>query len=186
MFKRQNPRPLLRAGCNYIWPEMGWKRFFAYTKKRIIRLSDSPHRIAMGLAFGVAASFSPYIGTHIIQACALSYLFRGNIIAGALGTIIGNPSTFPFFWWLSIVVGNVILGWFGVEGTIISQDTNFVALFKTAFSEPVHLLLPWTLGGYIIAILIFPISYAIFYPIIKAAKLARAKLITRKRKARAS
>lgn len=184
MFIRKKPRPKLKAIQNYLWPQMGWRRFFAYLKHRIIRLSDSPHRIALGLSFGVAASFNPYVGTHIIQACALSYLFRANIVAGVLGTIIGNPSTFPLFWWLAIVVGSTILGWFGVEMTqTISQSMDFTALFQAALDDPLHILLPWSVGAYVIGLIILPISYLIFYPLIRGAKLARAKLIARKRKA---
>lgn len=185
MFKRKNPRPLFRAFSNHMWPEMGWRRFFFYIKQRIVRLSDSAHRIALGLAFGMAVSFNPYVGTHILQACGLCYLFRGNIIAGALGTIIGNPSTFPFFWWLSIMIGSTILGWFGVSSAgDVSHNSDFGALFQTAMSDPLHVLLPWTLGGYVLALITLPISYFTFYPLIRAAKRARAALILRKKKAK--
>ena len=184
MFIRQNPRPKLKALQNYFWPEMGWRRFFIYLKHRVTRLSDSPHRIALGLSFGVAASFNPYVGTHIIQACILCYIFRANIVAGALGTIVGNPSTFPLFWWLAIITGSTILGWFGVEMTqTISQSMDFTVLFQSALDDPLHILLPWSVGAYVIGLIILPISYMIFYPMIKATKLARVKLINHKRKA---
>lgn len=185
MFIRKKPRPPLKAIRNYFWPAMGWGRFCKYIKHRIVRLSGTPHAIALGISFGVAASFNPYFGTHIVQACALSYIFRGNIIAAVLGTIIGNPITFPFFYLLAHFTGSVILsGLFGIEmPEIVNQEFDIKVLFQSALDDPLHILLPWTIGAYVIGLAAMPISYMIFYPLIKGAKLARAKILARKRKA---
>ena len=65
---------------------------------RLKRLQGTPYSIATGFACGVAISFTPFIGFHMILAALTAWLIRGNIIASAIGTIVGNPWTFPFIW----------------------------------------------------------------------------------------
>lgn len=157
---------------------MGWSRFFTYMKQRIIRLADSPHNIAAGLAMGISISFTPFVGTHIIQVGALAYITRGNVLAAALATAVGNPLTFlPFFWGPAIIVGSFIFKFFGFESDITHIDLGFEGLIAAAKEDPLNILLPWTVGGYLLAFLTWPIGYAILYPTIKAAKVAREKLI---------
>ena len=89
MFQRRNPRTILQNLKELFWPSMGWVRAFQYTKHRVIRLSDSTHNIALGLAIGAAISFTPILGTHFIQAGFIAYVVRCNFIAALIGTFIG-------------------------------------------------------------------------------------------------
>ena len=91
------------------WPRRSFSRSFQYFGKRVLRLSATPHAIAAGVAAGVMASWTPFLGLHFIVAAALAFLFAGNIIASALGTAFGNPLTFPFMWTASYRMGNYIL-----------------------------------------------------------------------------
>jgi hypothetical protein len=36
---------------------------------------------------------------HFVLSALLAYIARANIIASAIGTVVGNPWTFPFIWW---------------------------------------------------------------------------------------
>ena len=156
---------------------MGWKRTWLYYKKRIIRIHDNAYSIAAGLAFGAAISFTPLIGTHIIQTLLFCFLFRANALAGVIGTIIGNPITFPFLWSLSAAIG---IGLFNLFGYGIFLD-GFI--FPTAFSEiadlPVKYLLPVVIGGYVAAFLSFPLFYYPFKSMIITAKRIRKAKIKR-------
>ena len=80
-----------------------------YYLKRVLRLSGTPYAIAMGVAIGVAVSFTPFVGTHLVVTFALAWLLRANLIAGAMGTAIGNPLTFPFIWASTYEVGHLLL-----------------------------------------------------------------------------
>ena len=101
MFRRRNKLHPLDWARNMVWPRIGWRRTWYYWMARMGRLPGTENSLAIGFAFGAAMSFTPFVGFHIVLAAFLSLIFRGNIIASAFGTIVGNPWTFPFIWiWL--------------------------------------------------------------------------------------
>lgn len=103
-----------------------WKR---YNKKILVRLKQlkgTPYSIAAGFACGVAISFTPFIGFHLILAAITAWLIRGNIVSSALGTLIGNPWTFPFIWVAVLSTGNYVFG----NGSI--DNVNFLKIFEKA------------------------------------------------------
>jgi hypothetical protein len=73
---------------------------------RLTRLKASPHKVALGFAAGAAVSFTPLIGFHLILAVALAFLTRGSIVAAVLGTLVGNPLTFPVIFAASYWIGD--------------------------------------------------------------------------------
>jgi uncharacterized protein (DUF2062 family) len=89
---------------------MGWRRLSVYLVKRLTRLAGTPHSIALGFACGAAISFTPFVGTHLILSLLLTYLFRGHLLAAAVGTVVGNPWTFPFIWLSTYKLGQIMLG----------------------------------------------------------------------------
>ncbi|GEO81134.1 DUF2062 domain-containing protein [Pararhodospirillum oryzae] len=91
-------------------PSMGWRRASRYLGHRIARLPGTPRSIAVGFACGVAGAFSPLLGLHFLLAALMALILRGNLIASALGTLVGNPWTFPFLWLASFEVGTWITG----------------------------------------------------------------------------
>lgn len=158
---------------NAVWPDMGWARYARYVWQRIVRLADSPRNIALGLALGLAASFNPFVGTHIIQACAVSVVLRANAMAAIIGTFFGNPLTFSFFWYGAYWVGRFILNGLGFDMDI--QVQSGAELLELAKQEPQKILYPWIVGGYGIAFIVTPVSYCLFYPLVKAAKALRER-----------
>ena len=73
-------------------------RIISYYKLRLARLPDSNYAISSGFACGGMVSFTPLLGFHFVLAVIFAYLIRGNIIAALIGTVVGNPITFPFIW----------------------------------------------------------------------------------------
>jgi len=117
MLFRRRKKPGLREKLNALfWPRKGFARPFRYFGMRILRLNATPHAIAAGVAAGVVASWTPFMGFHFIMSFALAYLIAGNMIAAALGTAFGNPLTFPFLWGASWKIGNYMLGTAGTAG----------------------------------------------------------------------
>ena len=74
-------------------------------KNKLIRIKDFPESVAIGLAWGASVSVTPLVGLHLIICYTGTWLMRGNIIAATVGTIIGNPWTFPFFFYLDYKIG---------------------------------------------------------------------------------
>jgi uncharacterized protein (DUF2062 family) len=109
LFRRREPADFWDRMRTLLWPRRSFARSFQYFVKRVIRLSGSPHAIAAGVASGVFASCTPFVGFHFIIACAIAYLIAGNMIAAALGTAIGNPLTFPFIWGGTLELGRFIV-----------------------------------------------------------------------------
>jgi uncharacterized protein (DUF2062 family) len=110
VFRRRNPLPFLQWLQGLLWPRTGWRRAFAYYLKRLTRLTGTPHNIAAGVACGVGISFTPFVGLHIVIGALLALIVRGNLLAVVVGTLAGNPWTFPFMWVASYEVGHYLLG----------------------------------------------------------------------------
>jgi hypothetical protein len=126
MFRRKEKKIFIKRCFNFLWPEMGWKRTANYWGLRVNRLPGSVYSISSGFACGAAVSFTPFVGLHFILGGILAWIFRGNIIASAIGTVVGNPWTFPFIWVWIYKLGI----WMGFESEGISQvDFDFAALF---------------------------------------------------------
>jgi len=126
MFKRRVPLPVHRKAMASVWPEMGWRRAVRYLMYRIGRLPGSGYAIAGGFAWGAAMSFTPFIGLHILFSSLGAWLSRCSIVAAVLGTIVGNPWTFPFIWiWL--YKAGIAMG-FGQRG-VDAEAMDFSALF---------------------------------------------------------
>ncbi|KZL16768.1 hypothetical protein PsAD2_03385 [Pseudovibrio axinellae] len=109
IFKRRDKPTRIERIRVTVWPRHSWSRSFKYFSKRVLRLSASPRKIAIGFAAGAAASFTPLIGFHFILSFFLAYVLRGNLLAAALGTAVGNPLTFPFIWASTYKLGLYIL-----------------------------------------------------------------------------
>lgn len=110
LFRRRTPPRVGEKFRVWIWPRRSWARSGLYVSKRIFRLTGSPHTVAAGVAAGVFASFTPFMGFHFLLAFALAYVLAGNLIAAALGTFVGNPLTFPFIWASTFSLGRTLLG----------------------------------------------------------------------------
>jgi uncharacterized protein len=129
MFRRKDKKSLIQRCVGFVWPQMGWSRTANYWGIRVNRLPGSVYSIAGGFACGAAVSFTPFVGLHFILGGALAWIIRGNIIASAIGTAVGNPWTFPFIWYWIYKLG-LWMG-FGVEGPS-QTNIDFAALFGEA------------------------------------------------------
>ncbi|WP_336081140.1 DUF2062 domain-containing protein [Thalassospira sp. CH_XMU1448-2] len=110
MFRRRVKPSSLQKIRNVVWPRGGWRRSSQYFAHRVARLPGTPYSIASGFAIGAAVSFTPFIGFHFVISALISLITRSNVVASLLGTIVGNPWTFPFIWLWLYTCGNWILG----------------------------------------------------------------------------
>ena len=80
-------------------------RIIKLQKYKITKIKDFPESVALGMAWGAAVSFTPLLGFHLIICYLGTWLMRGNLIAATVGTIIGNPWTFPIFFYVDYKIG---------------------------------------------------------------------------------
>ncbi len=156
MFKRRNPLPFHKKAGAVLWPRGGWRRSGAYVAHRLRRLPGTPYRIAAGFASGAAVSFTPFIGLHFVLAALLALVLRGNLIAAAIGTAVGNPWTFPFIWLWIYSLGQWVLG--GDSLTALPDNLSFQHIFE----NPLEVLLPMVVGGIPTAIVAW---FVFFWPL---------------------
>jgi len=109
LFKRRRREALWDRLRTFLWPRRSFRRSVTYFVKRALRLSATPHAISAGVAAGVFASFTPFMGFHFLIAAAVAWIIRGNLVASAIGTSLGNPITFPFIWGATLELGKFIL-----------------------------------------------------------------------------
>jgi uncharacterized protein (DUF2062 family) len=107
------------------------KNYFSRLFKKMLlqlkRLKGTPYSIAAGFACGVAISFTPFIGFHLILAAVTAWIIRGNVVSSAIGTLIGNPWTFPFIWIAVLSTGHFLLG-----DIVTAGQVNFIRIFESA------------------------------------------------------
>lgn len=155
MFRRRVELHPLRKLRETFWPSAGWKRAFQYGWRRVWRLSGTPHAIALGVAAGVFASCTPFVGFHILIAMLVAWVLRGNLIASAIGTFAGNPLTFPAIWFVVYEVGRYMVG------APAGPDPDIAETLQSdrAFDMILPLLVPLTVGSLPVGIVLGSIGY---------------------------
>ncbi len=130
------------------------KEYFLKLLQKISSLKGTPYAIAAGVACGVAVSFTPFVGAHMLIAAFTAWLIGGNIVGSAVGTLAGNPWTFPIIWPAIWETGRHILG----GAYLQRKDADFELLFHQLsnalknfdfslfFSDVWPILLPMIVG----------------------------------------
>lgn len=198
IFKRRDPKSLIRSVAEFLWPRGGWARAFHYVKHRMRRLPDSPERIARGIWAGVFVCFSPLFGLHFLLAVLIAKVMKGNIFASLMATFVGNPLTFVFIALSSLKVGHWILGTELQEGELRALSRKFsdagsdlwhnvISIFTSdkmdwsglaMFSRDVFY--PYLIGGIVSGIFFSTIAYYLAVPVLRAYQMRRRGLIKAK------
>lgn len=178
MFGRRKPLPVLRRFREVLWPSLGWLRAARYVGHRLGRLPGSPYRVAAGFACGAAVSFTPFIGFHFVLAALLALATRGNLIASAIGTAVGNPWTFPFIWAWIMNFGLWMLGESAREAFPQNLTLSYI------FENPLHVLLPMTVGGIPTAVAAWIVFFWPAYSMVAQYQRARRWRLRRRARAR--
>lgn len=140
MFKRRVQKSTLLKLRDFFWPRLGWKRSGRFYALKLYRLQGSAGTIAAGFACGAAVSFMPLVGFHFLLGAFIAWALRANVIASAIGTVVGNPWTFPFIWILSWHTGSLLLGVEAPDGTRVDFGGVFSALWEGVITLDMHLL----------------------------------------------
>ncbi len=170
LFKRRNKLQIKQKIGNFFVPIKGLRRSFIYIWRRIWRINATPYAIAFGVAAGVFASCTPFLGFHFIIAAAIAFLFKSNLLASALGTAVGNPISFPFIWYTIYRIGNTILG----TEILPREQIHFGRkLFHSGYGEMWGIFKPMIIGGIPLGLLVGAISYFIVYRAVSIYQKAR-------------
>lgn len=157
LFGRRDPPKWNERLRVWLWPRRNWGRSARYIAYRIRRVRASSHAIALGCASGVFASFTPFLGGHILLAGILAWVTRGSILASALGTFVGNPITYPFIWFATYQVGNWVLG---QDAKVTDIDLS-EGIMNKSMDQFWPILKPMLVGGLPLGIIAAALSYLI-------------------------
>ena len=126
--------------------------YFRILKMKVYRIRDFPESVAIGLAWGAAVSFTPLLGFHLIICYLGTISMRGNLIAATVGSVIGNPWTFPFFFYVAYKIG---------LNFIYSPLDNYEFKINFLIENFNRLFFPTLLGSLPIAIIAWYTTYKI-------------------------
>ena len=176
LFRRRERTTHIERARLWVWPRVSWRRSTLYYIKRILRLSATPYAIAAGCAVGAFVSFTPFIGFHIAIAVALAWLIRGNLIAAAIGTSVGNPLTFPLIWASTYELGHAILS--GEPAAAPAFGRHFLERSIENLSPIVKTM---SVGSFPLGFLAGLVVYAIVYKSVAAYQANRRKRLQGRR-----
>ena len=107
-FGRKRKKRLIISILNFIKIFFAFSRTKKYISLSIKRIKGTPQALSLGLATGIAISFTPFIGLHALLAIFISWVIGGSMAAALIGTLFGNPWTFPFIWYFTFEIGQFI------------------------------------------------------------------------------
>ena len=145
------------------------KRIISYYWLRLARLPGSTYAISAGFACGSMVSFTPLLGLHFFLAVMFAFLIRGNFIASLLGTAIGNPITFPFIWGLIYNIGAFL-----TSKSSVDFESNIS--IDLIVNETYEVFIPMLIGGGIIALPVWLLTYFTVYSLITSYKRTKNKI----------
>lgn len=141
----------------------------AYYNK-VMDLSDSPKKIAAGVALGLAFDFLPIPVISIPLSYLVARITRCNPVA-AVATVVFFKLAVPFFYTLNIVVGNVLLG--DVPGLDISSaGTSIFAPFLDMLAEHGY---PFLVGSLVNATLVWLAVYSLLMFLLERRRRRRGE-----------
>lgn len=161
------------------WPQSGLKRSARYIVKRVARLNASPHAIAAGFAAGAAASFTPFLGFHFLLAFTIAWAVRGNLVASAFGTAVGNPLTFPLIFTATYETGHYIRGLFrpvtppAGDAAAHGQAVIEQGFFSGGFDALWPVVATMCIGAIPLGVVAFAIFYFLMRSLVSALQHAR-------------
>ncbi|WP_413154481.1 DUF2062 domain-containing protein [Bartonella sp. cb54] len=189
LFRRRESVNFIKRIRLWLWPRRSFSRSFCYMRKRILRISATPHKVALGFAVGIFLACSPLLGVHIILAIVFSWILRGNFAAAIIGTVFSNPLTFLFIVMVDYKIGYLCLSLFNdVNEISLSQIralfdgltlSNASLLFKDAWNS---IMMPMIIGGIFLGFILGSFSYIGVYRAITRFQQKRYQKIMKKRR----
>lgn len=176
---RNKRRRIIDHIQEYIWPSIGGRAFLRFMEIKLKRARGSAHAIALGFAMGAFASFTPFMGLHALIAIILAVPFGGSAIMAILGTVVGNPWTFPAIWLSTYNLGNYMLD----RHTALEFPTTFEfsEIWGNLYFYVDNFILPMAVGGIPMGALFATGIYVLLYNKINRYRNARSKFIKDRR-----
>lgn len=131
--------------------------------KKILFTTKNPSHVAFSCAMGAFIAFSPFFGFHTIMAIVLSWLFSLNsLIVFGVSLLINNPWTMVPVYLSDYFFGLMVHDALGIP--YFENPPFFNSLyyfFDQYLSMPVFYFWPFMIGGNLLSIIAFIVTYPI-------------------------
>ena len=105
------------------------------------------------------------------MAALLAWVIGGSVVAALLGTFVGNPLTYPLFWYSTYEVGNLML-----RGEVSERSIDLSGgIFQKSLEQLWPILKPMTLGSIPVGLALAALSYVLVKPMVEAYKNRRRR-----------
>lgn len=125
----------------------------------LLRVEDTPHRVALAFGIGVWIAFSPLLGIHTGMALGIAFLFRLNRVAMLFGAYLNNPWTLAPMYMAGTALGCFLLdvptsGLSGMDWSLHGR-----AFYQALIQNLRPYLWPYVLGNTLLGVLGALIGY---------------------------
>ena len=125
----------------------------------LLRVQDTPHRIALAFGLGVFIAFSPLLGIHTGLALGLAFVFRLSRVAILAGAWTNNPWTVAPMFMAGTAVGCELLGVSAETLQSIDWSLHGRAFYAALWEGLRPLVLPFIVGNTVLGVVGGTLSY---------------------------
>jgi len=144
-------------------------QFFKTIYTKLVRINDTPQKIAVGFGIGVFLGTMPAVGP--IVSLVLATVLRVNRAAALLGNLLTNAWLDIVTFLLAIKVGSFVIGvdWKDVHRnwTTFVRNHNWIDVFSLLRTD---LLIPLFIGYFFIGLFLGVLSYLMTLVLVKGIR----------------
>lgn len=135
----------------------------------VLRVEDSPTRVASAYGTGIFLAFFPVFGVHTLMALGLAWALRLNRVAVLAGTFTNNPWTVGPMYTAGTLVGCALLGVPPTRVSEVDWGLSGLAFYVSAVDSFRSLLWPFVVGN----LLLGTLAGAVAFFVVRAVLVSR-------------
>lgn len=157
-------------------------RAVKYRYLQLLRIKDTPSRVALGFALGVAAGCLPCMGVQSLIALPLAFLVRANKISSLIGVWWTNPLTFVPIYYTEYVIGTLLSSYPLLNYKAFYAKVIDLKNLDDVANLGIDILVPMSVGSLVMAAILGPITYFVCRYALEKRRERRKKKRLRKAK----
>lgn len=158
---------------------MRLKRYLRYHYFKMIRLKDTPTKVARGAGLGLAMDFAiPIPLVSIFIAFLAARILKVNSFAAVMSATVLKPF-FPGIVLVNVYIQSILVTFFPVLGRLVLPRPEGTNLLGNMINSILSRGVPYLLAGLINGLVVFAVSYMILHYVLNL-RMERLKYRTRK------
>jgi len=155
------------------------KRYLRYHYFKMIRLKDTPTKVARGAGLGLAMDFAiPIPLVSIFIAFLAARILKVNSFAAVMAATVIKPF-FPGIVLINVYIQSILVSLFPVLGRLVLPRSEATNLLGNMINGILSRGVPYLLAGLINGLVVFSVSYMFLYYMLNL-RMQKLKFRTRK------